>query len=62
MKTKLKPCPFCRVAIGKFVLIGVEYDSSRVVVCVNCGAKGPTGTDDNSAISAWNRRSKEGKS
>ncbi len=66
----LHPCPFCNSCDQvKIASIG-SYDRSMVVICTHCGANGPSFSygyhckqdiAEESAITAWNIRPREGK-
>jgi Lar family restriction alleviation protein len=56
-ENKLKPCPFCG-GTEMTVFFGV-FDNPTYVLCKKCQAQGPAKEPESeqSAISAWNKRS-----
>jgi len=56
-RAKLKPCPFCGSTNVK------RLDLWQCVMCLHCGACGPTHYDRRRAVRLWNTRpaSKEPK-
>lgn len=54
LPSSMLQCPFCRHA-GAFYMY-CDADTPHVVICWNCKARGPTGTDEQNAIKLWNER------
>lgn len=51
---KLKPCPFCDEKKQIYTNKNVYWS----VLCVTCGAEGPTNRTEKGAINAYNKRPK----
>ena len=50
---ELKACPFC----GEELKLVTEQSGAWYVRCGNCQTFGPSATEEQEAIDAWNKRS-----
>lgn len=51
----MKPCPFCGRSKTKIQEVSTERGDGFVVECENCNANGPLMSDEQTAITAWDK-------
>lgn len=60
----LKPCPFCgekNTRIRRWEVGGTTRHYEYSVICMHCGAEGPSDLNESGAVEMWNMRRVEEK-
>jgi len=53
MKYTIQPCPFCA---GDMTEVVTDDSENFAVLCGDCQAQGPAGSDEHHAVKFWNSR------